>query len=186
MLTSLPWCNLSVPAEPVLCLQQQQQAAGDLLHMFMAGSAQPASDTHMHGSSWAEAAPQPLLETAADAGWPAAAPAQCAEQSVEAAGAAAPTSLGARFARLPARVQEDILRQLDELSALEDETRSGRDAEAQGGPRVSLCMLALVLHPSPPHLARAAAIDARFSTLLHRPVCQCCGCMQCWVSTQLL
>jgi hypothetical protein len=115
--------------------------------MFMAGSAAPASDAHMHGSIWADAPAQPLpdaallcTEATADAGCPAAptpVPAECAEQCMKTTATAAPTSLSARFARLPARVQEDILRKLDELSAMERETRGGRDAEPQGGPRVS-------------------------------------------------
>jgi hypothetical protein len=117
----------------------------------MAASAAPASDAHMHGSSWAGASAVSLSdvaltcrETTADAGRPAApaaVPAECAEQGVEATAAAAPTSLRARFARLPPRVQEDILRKLDELSAMEDEMRGVRDAELQGGPRVSVCLL---------------------------------------------
>lgn len=61
---------------------------------------------------------------------PAATTAECAEVPM------AGTSLAARFARLPAAVQDDILRQLDELSALEEEARAMQEPEQQG-PRVS-------------------------------------------------
>lgn len=114
----------------------QQHAAGCLLYM----AAQP-DDAHSQEVDAAAAAAAPLLctEPALDTpAGPACYDDHCPE--AEAAAAAVPVPLGVRFARLSPAVQQDILQQLDELSAMEDELRGGSaapDHECQG-PRVSV------------------------------------------------
>lgn len=113
--------------------------------MFMAS--QPSSDHACDMDSAPAAAPSDMLlctEPPADAEWTAPSATPAAHDAgrdpaapAVAAAAVAPTSLHARFARLPACVQEDILRQLDELSALEEETRGGSGASDPQGVRVS-------------------------------------------------
>lgn len=114
-------------------LQHQPQLAGDMLP---AGQPCPDSLPHAHTSSWGSAG-----AAAADADVLMMSAAAACDDEGAAAASAPPTSLRSRFARLSLAVQQDILRQLDELSALEDELREGgprEAAEPQGhGPRVS-------------------------------------------------
>jgi hypothetical protein len=98
--------------------------------MFMAGPPGAAAPAQLDGM------PDAMLlctETSTEFAVELPAAAECAEVPVAA------TSLAARFARLPECVQDDIMRQLDELSAMEDEARAMQEPEQQG-PRVSASM----------------------------------------------
>jgi hypothetical protein len=109
----------------------QQQAAGDLLYMFMAGPPGAAAPAQLDGMP--DAAMLLCTETSTEFAAEPPAAAECPEVPLAA------TSLAARFARLPEFVQDDIMRQLDELSAMEDEARAMQEPEQQG-PRVRASM----------------------------------------------